>query len=79
MKIERIYNDKEYAKNYINSNIHNIPDSEFITLYNKCLNIKNKVEMLSDLKILYNYSFKNINFSPNNFILRFKQNAPFKV
>ena len=79
MKIERIYNDKEYAKNYINSNIHNIPDSEFIILYNNCLNIKNKVEMLSDLKILYNYSFKNINFSPNNFILRFKQNAPFKV
>jgi len=35
--------------------------------------------MLSDLKILYNYSFKNINFSPSNFILRFKQNAPFKV
>lgn len=79
MKIERIYNDKEYAKNYINSNIHNIPDSEFITLYNNCLNIKNKVEMLSDLKNLYNYSFKNINFSPNSFILRFKQNAPFKV
>lgn len=79
MKIEKIYNDKEYAKNYINSNIHNIPDSEFITLYNNCLNIKNKVEMLSDLKILYNYSFKNINFSPNSFILRFKQNAPFKV
>lgn len=79
MKIERIYNDKEYAKNYINSNIHNIPGSEFITLYNNCLNIKNKVEMLSDLKNLYNYSFKNINFSPNSFILRFKQNAPFKV
>ena len=51
-----------------------------LSLYiNNCLNIKNKVEMLSDLKILYNYSFKNINFSPNSFILKFKQNAPFKV
>lgn len=79
MKIERLYNDQDYAKSYINSSIHNIPDTEFINLYNNCLSIKNKDEMLLDLKNLYNYSFKKINFSPNNFILRFKHNAPFKL
>ena len=79
MKIERIYNDEEYAKNYINSNIHNVPNPEFIKLYNNCLNIEDKNVMLLNLKTLYNYSFKNITFSPNHFVLKFKNNAPFKV
>ena len=79
MKIERIYNDEEYAKNYINSDVHNIPDSEFIKLYNNCLNIEDKNLMLLNLKNLYDYSFKNIAFSPKHFVLKFKNHAPFKV
>ena len=45
MKIERIYIDKEYANNYINSSIHTLPNETFISLYLNCLNINDKNEV----------------------------------
>ena len=33
MKIERLYTDMEYASKYVASDIHNLPDVDFINLY----------------------------------------------
>lgn len=79
MKIERIYIDKEYANNYINSSIHTLPNETFISLYLNCLNINDKNVMLDNLEKLYNYSFANLDFNPQNFCLKFTKKAPFKV
>lgn len=79
MKIERIYIDKEYANNYINSSIHTLPNETFISLYLNCLNINDKNVMLDNLEKLYNYSFANLDFNPQNFCLKFTKKAPFKI
>lgn len=79
MKIERIYTDKEFAKKYIASSIHNLPNQEFINLYLECLKINDRIIMLNNIKILYEYSFNDLDFDPKNFCLRFKKFPPFKV
>lgn len=79
MKIEKIYNDKEFSKKYIASSSHDLPNQEFITLYLKCLKINDRIKMLNNLKMLYNYSFSNLDFDPKSFCLKFKKKAPFKV
>lgn len=79
MKIERLYKDKDYASNYINSSIHTLPNETFISLYLNCLNIDNRLNMLNSLKSLYQYSFANLDFDPQNFCLKFVKKAPFKV
>ena len=79
MKIEKIYRDAEFAKKYIASSSHKLPSQEFIDLYLECLKIKDKTEMLKDLKKLYNYCFAELGFDASNFCLKFPFNAPFKV
>ena len=79
MKIEKIYNDENFAKKYISSPIHNLPNKDFIDLYLKCIKIGNKKEMLNNIKELYSYSFGRLNFDSNNFSLKFTKKAPFRV
>jgi len=78
-KIEKIYNNSDFATNYISSSMHNLPSPKFIDLYLKCLVIDTPFEMLNNIKRLYNYSFGNLDFNPNVFELKFIENAPFKV
>lgn len=78
-KIEKIYSDKNFATKYISSTIHKLPHKDFIDLYLKCIKIDNQVEMLSNLKELYCYSFSALEFDPSNFCLTFTKKAPFKV
>ena len=79
MKIEKIYNDNNFARKYIASSSHCLPDQEFINLYLKCIKIDDRKVMLSNLKNLYIYSFKPLNFDPENFCLKFIKNPPFRV
>ena len=77
-KIEKIYSDDNFAKKYISSSIHKLPNKDFINLYLKCIKINNKMEMFNNLK-LYCYSFGKLDFDANNFSLKFNKKAPFKV
>jgi len=79
MKIEKIYNDKEFAKKYISSIFHDLPEQEFIDLYLECIKINDRIIMLNNLKRLYGYSFGKLDFDPRNFCLKFKKKAPFGV
>ncbi len=79
MKIERIYNDKEFGMKYISSSSHSLPSQEFIELYLECLKLDVSNVMLENLKRLYRFSFENLDFNPQCFCLKFKKNAPFKV
>lgn len=78
-KIEKIYRDKSYANNYISSVNHVLPTEEFINLYLECLKVDNRIVMLTNLKSLYNYSFQQLDFDPQNFCLKFSKKTPFKV
>ena len=79
MKIEKIYNDKEFAKKYIASSSHSLPSQEFIDLYLECIKLDNRNIMLCNLKRLYGYSFGNLDFDPKCFCLRFQKKSPFRV
>lgn len=79
MKIEKIYSDENFAAKYISSPKHKLPPKAFIDLYLECIKVKNPLEMLSNLKKLYCYSFGELDFDPNNFWLKFTRKAPFKV
>jgi len=79
MKIEKIYNDNDYAKKYIASALHYLPSQGFINLYLQCLKIGDKTIMLNNLKKLYNLSFGQLDFNPQNFCLKFIKKPPFKV
>ena len=79
MKIEKIYRDINFAQKYIASPIHDLPSQEFIDLYLQCIKINDRVEMLNNLKRLYNYSFGKLDFDPQNFCLKFVKKPPFKV
>ena len=79
MKIEKIYNNIEYAKKYIGSLAHSLPNQKFIDLYLQCLEIDNKETMLINIKKLYNYSFGELDFNPQNFCLKFTKKSPFRV
>lgn len=80
-KIEKIYNDEDFANKYISSSSHVLPNEKFISLYLECLNIKNKEIMIKKLKKLYEYSFPKKEFDPKNFWLKFPNDvaSPFKV
>lgn len=79
MKIEKIYNDKDFANKYIASSVHCLPEQEFINLYLECIKIYDKPVMLENLKKLYNYSFNELNFDAQNFCLKFVKKPPFRV
>ena len=79
MKIEKIYKDSEFAKKYISSPIHKLPNEKFIEQYLKCLKLDDKNIMLSNIKNLYSYSFCQLDFDPNNFCLKYTKKPPFKV
>lgn len=79
MKIENIYNDKEFAKKYIASSSHSLPNQEFIDLYLECIKLDNRNIMLYNLKRLYGYSFGNLDFDPKCFCLKFEKKSPFRV
>lgn len=79
MKIEKIYKDDNFAKQYISSNLHCLPNQEFINLYLQCIKIDDKKVMLDNIKKLYNYSFKQLDFNPEKFCLKFTKKAPFRV
>ena len=79
MKIEKIYNDNNFAKKYIASSSHCLPNQEFINLYLQCIKINDRTEMLNNLKSLYNYSFNKLDFDPQNFCLKFIKKPPFRV
>ena len=79
MKIERIYTDEAFAKKYIASEVHHLPGQEFITLYLQCLPVRDKNDMLANIKLLYEYSFGHLDFDAKEFHLRFSENSPFKV
>lgn len=79
MKIEKIYKDNNFAKKYIASSLHYLPNQEFINLYLQCIKIDDKTKMLNNLKKLYSYSFKQLDFNPENFCLKFIKNPPFRV
>lgn len=79
MKIEKIYKDSEFAKKYISSSIHKLPDEEFIEQYLVCLKLDDRVSMLGNIKNLYSYSFSQLNFDPTNFCLKYTRKPPFKV
>ncbi len=77
-KIERIYTDENYSKNYISSDKHRLPDEEFVNLYLQCLKIDARRTMLDRISKLYRYSFESYDFDPTNFHIKFKE-APFRV
>ena len=77
-KIEKIYNDNIFAKKYIASSSHCLPNQHFINLYLQCIKIDDKNVMLDNIKKLYSYSFKQLDFNPENFYLKFI-NPPFRV
>lgn len=79
MKIEKIYNDKDFAMKYISSSYHNLPSQEFIDLYLECIKFDNRDIMLYNLKKLYGYSFGNLDFDPKCFCLKFEKKSPFRV
>jgi len=79
MKIEKIYNDNNFAKKYIASSLHCLPNQEFINLYLQCIKIDSRAVMLNNLKKLYNYSFKQLDFDPQSFCLKFVKKPPFRV
>lgn len=79
MKIEKLYKNREFAKKYIASSIHKLPDEDFINLYLNCLKIDNRDVMLDNIKRLYTYSFQDLDFDPNNFCLKYTKKPPFKV
>ena len=79
MKIEKLYSDKEFAKKYIESPIHSLPNQEFVLLYLECIKIGDRVTMFNNLRKLYNYSFGNLDFDPKNFHLKFNNKSPFRV
>lgn len=79
MKIEKIYNDRDFAMKYIASTNHNLPEQEFIDLYLECIKIDDKNIMFNNLKRLYSYLCSNLDFEPNNFCLKFKKKSPFRV
>ena len=79
MKIEKIYKDSEFAKKYISSPIHKLPDEVFIEQYLKCLKLDDRNVMLGNIKNLYSYSFHQLDFDPNNFCLKYTRKPPFKV
>ena len=79
MKIEKIYNDINFAKKYIASSSHLLPNQEFINLYLQCMEIDDRVKMLNNIKKLYNYSFGQLDFDPQNFCLKFIKKPPFRV
>ena len=78
-KINKIYTDFDFAKKYISSENHNLPDSDFINMYLLCLKIDDKSVMLSNINQLYSLSFNSLDFNPNNFWLKYTSNAPFRV
>ena len=79
MKIEKIYKDSDYAKKYISSSIHKLPEPGFIEQYLKCLKLDDRNIMLKNIKTLYSYSFHKLDFDPNNFCLKYIEKPPFKV
>lgn len=79
MKIERIYSDNNFAKKYIASSLHCLPNQEFINLYLKCIKLNDRTEMLNNLKSLYSFSFNALDFNPQNFCLKFIKKPPFRV
>ena len=79
MKIEKIYKDSEFAKKYISSTIHKLPDEEFIIKYLNCLKLYDKNIMIDNIKDLYIYSFNKLGFDPKNFCLKYTKKPPFKV
>ena len=79
MKIEKIYNDNIFAKKYIASSSHCLPNQNFINLYLQCIKIDDKNVMLDNIKKLYSYSFKQLDFNPENFCLKFIKKPPFRV
>lgn len=79
MKIERIYKDNNFAKKYIASSSHFLPNQEFINLYLQCIKIDDRIVMLNNLKKIYSYSFKQLDFNPQNFCLKFIKKPPFRV
>lgn len=79
MKIEKIYKDSEFAKKYISSPVHKLPDKEFIERYLKCLKLEDRNIMLGNIKSLYSYSFSKLDFNPTNFCLKYTKKPPFKV
>lgn len=79
MKIEKIYRDSEFAKKYISSSVHKLPDEKFIEQYLKCLKLDNRDIMLDNIKNIYSYSFHQLDFDPNNFCLKYTKKPPFKV
>lgn len=78
-KINRIYTDDDFARKYISSSVHHLPNAEFINKYLECLGIVQKDVMLSNLKELYSISFNSLRFNSKEFCLRFTKKAPFKV
>lgn len=79
MKIEKIYSDNNFAKKYISSSSHCLPNQNFINLYLQCIKIDDKNVMLDNIKKLYSYSFKQLDFNPENFCLKFIKKPPFRV
>ena len=78
-KINRIYTDDDFARKYISSPVHHLPNAEFINKYLECLKIVQKDAMLSNLKELYSISFNSLGFNSKEFCLRYTKKAPFKV
>ena len=79
MKIEKIYKDNNFAEKYISSSIHHLPNQDFINLYLQCIKIGDNNVMLDNIKKLYNYSFKQLDFNPENFCIKFIKKPPFRV
>ena len=78
-KINRIYTDDDFARKYISSSVHHLPNAEFINKYLECLKIVSKDNMLSNLQELYFISFNSLGFNSKEFCIRYTKKAPFKV
>ena len=48
MKIEKLYSDPDFAKKYIASSEHKLPNKEFIDLYLECIKINDRNAMLDN-------------------------------
>ncbi len=78
-KINRIYTDDDFARKYISSPVHHLPNALFIKKYLECLKIISRNNMLSNIKELYSISFDSLGFNSKEFCLMYIKTAPFKV
>ena len=78
-KSEKLFKDKTFLKEYIESDIHKTSTEEFKSRYLECLKIKDREIMIKNIIDLYDYTFKDEEFDSDEFELTFKVEDGFGI